>query len=349
MLKQTFNFVSRLLAAGVLVAAGQAVLAASSETASGTTISNTATVSYSVGTVAQTPATATREFVVDNKVDFTVANTSGATVVPNAASQVLTFTVTNTGNTIQGYGLQAVASTVDDFDASNVRIYIENGAAGFDGSETLYTAGNAGDLDPYATDSMTVYVVAEIPPNGGGTAPGDGSTAAYDLIAVTLDAGTATATVETTGADDAATVDVVFADGAGVADAARDGVHSATGTYTVASSALSVSKTSDVISDPFNGTTNPKAIPGATVRYSVTVANAAGASASASSVVLVDAIPSNMTYVAGSITLNAATQTDADDTDESDYDVTNSGAVTVNLGTLTAGDTHTITFDVTVD
>ena len=42
---------------------------------------------------------------------------------------------------------------------------------------------------------------------------------------------------------------------------------------------VSVAKTSTVISDPFNGTTNPKAIPGAVVEYCIVVTNAAGATA----------------------------------------------------------------------
>lgn len=50
--------------------------------------------------------------------------------------------------------------------------------------------------------------------------------------------------------------------------------------------ALSVSKVSTVIADPVNGTTNPKAIPGATIEYLITVANS-GPSATDSDTVIV--------------------------------------------------------------
>jgi uncharacterized repeat protein (TIGR01451 family) len=60
---------------------------------------------------------------------------------------------------------------------------------------------------------------------------------------------------------------------------------------------LSLAKISSVISDPFNNTTNPKAIPGAVVQYSVTVTNA-GASA-ATGVAISDPLPANTTFVQG--------------------------------------------------
>ncbi|MFO1427223.1 MAG: DUF11 domain-containing protein [Steroidobacteraceae bacterium] len=54
---------------------------------------------------------------------------------------------------------------------------------------------------------------------------------------------------------------------------------------------LRVLKTSEVLSDPRNGTTNPKRIPGAIVRYRVEVANLGSGSADASSIAIVDPVP----------------------------------------------------------
>jgi uncharacterized repeat protein (TIGR01451 family) len=102
-----------------------------------------------------------------------------------------------------------------------------------------------------------------------------------------------------------------------------------------------------VESDPINGTTNPKAIPGATVRYTITVQNTG--SSDATSVVLVDATPVNTTYVPGSITVDGANKTDINGDDEADYGATNPGAVTVTIATLASGSTATITFDATID
>ncbi|MCB1615504.1 MAG: DUF11 domain-containing protein [Pseudomonadales bacterium] len=357
---------ARWVAAGFFATAGQMAFAASTETPADTDITNTATVSYSVSGVAQPDETGTRVFKVDNKVDLTV--TGGTTnVVANATDQVITFTVTNTGNETQGYALDIEANGGDDFDANNVRIYVEDGTTpGFQiGEDTLYTAGsgvNIGDLDPFSGtggDAINVYVVSDIPTSGGGTAPTDGQTAEYNLLATTLVAGSTTVQGQTAGADTFNAVDVVFADETGgsagphSSDAVEDGQASATGTYLVASAQLSVTKTSAVISDPVNGATNPKAIPGATVRYTITVSNAGGASASATGVTLVDSIPTNTTYTANTITLDAAAQTDIDDSgvpvDNSDFNVTNAGAVTVVIGTVAAGASNVVTFDVTID
>ena len=54
---------------------------------------------------------------------------------------------------------------------------------------------------------------------------------------------------------------------------------------------LLVSKMALTVSDPFNDTTNPKAIPGATVRYTVGVSNQGPGQVDADSLVITDAIP----------------------------------------------------------
>ena len=50
-------------------------------------------------------------------------------------------------------------------------------------------------------------------------------------------------------------------------------------------------KSSTALSDPFNGTTNPKRIPGAAVRYDVTVTNTGEGTVNADTVYIIDAIP----------------------------------------------------------
>ena len=89
-------------AAGMMMILGQVAYAAG--TASGSNVANTVTVDYLVGGVGQTQESDTVNFDVDNIVDVEV-DIAAATenVVPNEADQVLTFTVTNEGNTTQGY------------------------------------------------------------------------------------------------------------------------------------------------------------------------------------------------------------------------------------------------------
>jgi len=62
---------------------------------------------------------------------------------------------------------------------------------------------------------------------------------------------------------------------------------------------LSVQKTSAVVSDPVNGTSNPKGIPGSTIRYLVTVKNNGTAAVDANALAITDVVPANTSlYVA---------------------------------------------------
>src|SRR3546814_13991767 len=81
--------------------------------------------------------------------------------------------------------------------------------------------------------------------------------------------------------------DVCSSDLVGAAgDAARDGSHSDNDDYTVQTATLAVTKTSRIISDPVNATSNPKLIPGAVIEYCIAVAN--NGSAAATSVVITE-------------------------------------------------------------
>jgi hypothetical protein len=64
---------------------------------------------------------------------------------------------------------------------------------------------------------------------------------------------------------------------------------------------LTVVKASTVYSDPFNGTTNPKAIPGAFVNYIVTVSNTGAGSVDTDTMVIVDPIPANTDLFVGDL------------------------------------------------
>lgn len=126
--------------------------------------------------------------------------------------------------------------------------------------------------------------------------------------------------------------------------------------FTLANTSLTVAKTSTAISDPKNGTTNPKAIPGATVRYCVSISNSG--SVAASTVTLIDTLPPSITYVAGSLrsgTSCAAASTSEDDdnagADESDpFGASASGGAISGIApNLAAGATFALTYDVTVN
>lgn len=315
----------RSVRAGVVLAsfalAGQSAHAAG--TASSTSIDNRATVSYAIGATAQpviesSPtgnATAgvgngaDTSFVVDNKIDLTVAELSGSytAVAAGGNSEVLVYTVTNTGNTVQDFSLSAADNATDpfggtdNFDATPVGVFVDANANG------TYEVGVdlATYVDELAADaSATVFVVRSIP---GGQANGDIS--AVTLTAQVAQGGASSVhgaditTDDSAIADDPATVQIVFADAAGDTDGANDGAHSDTDAYRVGAAQITVSKGSAVIADPINGATNPKAIPGATIEYTVTVSNAAGASATATNVQVADSLNAEIT--AGTVAFDA--------------------------------------------
>ncbi len=281
-----------LLAAGLMFGVAHNAMAAG--IASGTTISNSATLSFTVGGVSQTSITSSAAtFLVDNKVNLTVAKVSDLTVTPGTNNQALRFTVTNTGNTSQRYLLTAVAGTENlDNDMTSVRIFRDSGSVtgSHDGTDTEYV--NAGTFGDIAADgTLNVLIVANMP-----LSQTNSTTAIFHLVATTVAAGgttTALTATSTSTADTAGTVDVVFADSAGSeplsADAARDGKHSELATYTVSTSSLTITKTSVVHSDPVSSTTNPKRIFGAVVTYTITITNASGG-AQATSVSISDSL-----------------------------------------------------------
>ena len=265
-------------------------------TASGATISNTATVDYDVAGDARSALGVAPNITVDNRVDLTVANTdvgNNVNVTPGTNNQVLTYTVTNTGNTTQGYLLTTSVPTAG-IPMGSIEIWLDtNGNGTWDGGpgDTQYTLGtNAFDLDPNGVigtdDVRTVFVVADTP-----AAATSGSTDDFHLVAQTTNAGTTTVTVAA-GAPTAG-VDVVFADGdgdAGAVDDPRDGRHTDAATYTVVSAALAVAKSVASTTDEFG---TGFAIPGAVVQYLIRVTNSGAGTVDNNTVVVTDAIPAN--------------------------------------------------------
>ncbi|MEQ5787429.1 hypothetical protein J3454_05930 [Erythrobacter sp. NFXS35] len=67
----------------------------------------------------------------------------------------------------------------------------------------------------------------------------------------------------------------------------------------ITTAVLEVDKTSVVISDPVNGSTNPKAIPGAILEYTITVRNVGRQRVDSSSIVIIDDMPADMAFATG--------------------------------------------------
>lgn len=319
-------------------------------TAAGSTIVNTASVSFQVGSITQTAVTASDTLTVDRRVNLTVAQVGSTTttVTPGQASAVTTFTVTNTSNAPLDLALAVVQPTggttmhggTDSFNVNNVRTYLDSNSNGvFDAAaDTLVTY-----LDEIAADATrTVFVVSDVP-----LSLTNGSVAGVTLTATGREAGAAgtqgAALVQTSGANTAG-MDTVFADTAGAVDAARDASFSARDDYTVFTAALTVLKTSTIISDPLNGTTNPKMIPGATVQYCIAISNGSGA-ADASTITVNDPLPAQVTFdsVYG-IRLNGTVSSGVCQTDGTAGGSFASNTVTGSIASLPAGSTRTVLF-----
>lgn len=99
---------------------------------------------------------------------------------------------------------------------------------------------------------------------------------------------------------------------------------------------LGVTKVSTLISDPTNGTTNPRALPGAVMEYCILVQNPG--SGTATNVVGTDTIPAALTYIAGSITSGATcgTATTAEDDDAAGADENDPFGASISGTVLTA-------------
>ncbi len=286
-------------------------------TASGINITNRATINYEVGAVPQeliesapgvgnslpgvTNGTDT-VFEVDNLVDLTVAEVGAADtdVLPGSVLQVTEFTVTNTGNTIQDYDLAAadlVGATVfgnlDNINADLLQVFVDdNGNGVYNDGVDVSTF-----IDELAADATeTVFIVATIP-----AAAVNGDAANVELTATTHDGGAGglgALTAESAGPDNPAVVDIVFGDAGG------DGFETDQDSYLVITAALTIVKDSAVISDPINGTTNPFAIPGAVMEYTITITNAG--TSDATSVSITDTIDANVTFETGTYNTGAS-------------------------------------------
>ena len=344
------------VAAGVLaVAAGAATPAFAAGTTAGSTITNNVTVSFQVGGVNQNSVSASNSFTVDRKVNFVVAEdgTSTTQVSPGQQSAVTTFVVTNSSNAPLDFALAATNRSggtaqhggTDNFDASNFRMYQDtNNNGAYDaGVDTLITY-----LDQVAADaSVRVFVLADVPL---GRSTGD--VAGVRLTGTASEAtaaGSLGATVTQTAGANTAGVDTVFADSNVGSNTARDGIHFDEDDYTILAANLTATKTSRVISDPLNGTTNPKLIPGAVVEYCISVANASG-SATAANVAISDNLPSQTTYDSSfGVKVNGTVTSGTCNADGAIAGAHASGVVSGTIPSVAAGDTRTVLFRVTIN
>jgi uncharacterized repeat protein (TIGR01451 family) len=301
---------------GLLVAmsATWGSLAHAAGTDAGVQISNTASVNYTVGGVAQTQVnSAPAQFLVDRKIDLSLieTNTAPSNTTPGATAVVTTYKLTNTGNGAQGYDFTAantggtLFAHADGYDVSNLLVRVSGTACVAATTTTPAFAGETVTTVPTLAKDACVYVfiLADSPTSATNAQAANVRLTAISREATTLaDLDTLAATALTV-ADDPNTVQIVFADSATGGQTARDGRAFADDQYYIVGPSLAATKVAAVQADALQPT-NPKPIPGATVQYTITLTNSGAAAANA--VVIGDAIPANTTFVCGSMTLNGS-------------------------------------------
>nr|WP_067295354.1 hypothetical protein [Marinobacterium profundum] len=306
-------------------------------TAAGTPINNTASVSYSqdggATTLSKNSPTVTNLVAELLDVNLVSQDASAISVGQGDTQSVLTFLLTNTGNGNDTYNLAASNTAGDNFDTSNINIYIDNGDGIFNAaSDTLYVPSSTDPALP-ADGDVVVFIASDIPPGAANDEQG--------VLSLTATSNTGSGAPGTifTGAGDGGLVDVVVGN--------STGIQIDDGGYIISTFSVGVDKVSTVTNE--FGHAEP--IPGATIVYTVT-ANITG-SGTATNMVLADPIPTNTSYNAGSLRLDGVALTDASDAaDDGDYNITTAGAITVDLGDVTVSSetkTYVVSFSVTVD
>jgi len=356
------QLLSLAAAAGLMLLGSTAAQALG--TAAGTAINNTANVTYSVGGAALPPkASNTITTTVAQITAVTVVQTnSNVTVTPGLTGVAAAFTITNTGNGDDTFDLTSNSVVVgDQFDPTANAIHLDVNGDGVYQLATEPALVGAVVTAVLAADATAKYFVVNSIP---------AVVADLDLGDTELTASSATNT--------AAAGTVAAGAGVGGVDAvagAGGGTGTGTGTYIV-SSVINVPGTPGPGPFPpgdIPGTYNPgenmkfatindglggtSAVPGATITY--TLIFSITGSGTATAAMLSDVIPTNTTYVPGSITFDntgvgaAAAVPVADGSTQGTttaFAAAGNGTVSVLLGDMTVATAiQIVTFQVTID
>jgi len=364
------NIIRTLTSVAILTVASNSAWAAG--TTAGTGVDNTASISYSVGGTPQTEIESSEagnstpgagngtstSFIVDKKVDVDVTAAAASQSIVPSGTATHSFTVTNEGNDIEFFDLSTVEATTGDvFNTAGCTTTV-TGVTGalpaIPASDTVTASAavpsTASPLYIGPDGTATVSVVCTAPADNAGNPLVNTNNADVSLVATATVTDGGAAVTATTGADTAGAKDTVLADAAGSAagDVVEDASHSATVSNVINTADITVRKESAVISDPINGTTNPKRIPDAVIRYTITVSNQA---AEADHIVISDIVPSDLTYVSCTLTggvVNAVAPSPALGCSEAAGTVSSS-SFTLPAGSVGTPTTAVLTIDATIN
>ena len=312
-----------LVTLGAIIAPG---VAHATGVSAGTLIQNTATATYTSGASGGTIQSNTVTVKVDELLDVAVAGLTTTPAIAGAGNVVLEYSVTNTGNGPEAFDLvvnPAVAG--NGFDAVVQQIVVDNGNGIYEpGIDLVLPAGTPTPLIA-ADGSVKIFVIVSLP--AGAT---DGQTSQVQLTANAV-----------TGTGTPGTVFAGQGDGGGDAVVGSSTASKNANDALIASLAtVSLVKSASVV-DPFGGS---QPVPGAVVTYTLTAT--VNGSGQADALHVTDVIPAGTTYQAGTLTLDSAALTDANDVDAGQA---SASGVDVNLGTVAGGSSKVVKFNVKIN
>ncbi|HSF12368.1 MAG TPA: hypothetical protein VLA50_05285 [Erythrobacter sp.] len=294
----------------------------------GTLIENTAVASYDDGAGARTINSNTVTVRVDELLDVTLTSLDPGPITTRPGDAVLTFELTNQGNGPEAFRFTANPAVAgNDFDVVVRSIAIDSNGNGVydEGVDQILTAPETTAI--LAPDMvLTVFVLV--------TVPVDAADAEISNVDLTAEAVTGSGAPGT-----------VFA-GQGVDGG--DAIVGTTGAIATARGALIVGVAnvelikSVTLRDPFGGTS---AVPGTIATFTIR-AEVTG-TGTINDLVITDLIPEGTTYAPGTLTLDGAALSDAEDGDAGS--ASDTAGIAVDLGDVVATANRSVTFDVVID
>lgn len=294
----------------------------------GTLIENTAVASYDDGAGARTINSNTVTVRVDELLDVTLTSLDPGPITTRPGDAVLTFELTNQGNGPEAFRFTANSAVAgNDFDVVVRSIAIDSNGNGVydEGVDQILTAPETTAI--LAPDTvLTVFVLVTVPVDAADTEIGN-----VDLTAEAVTGSGAPGTV--------------FA-GQGVDGG--DAIVGTTGAIATARGALIVGVAnvelikSVTLRDPFGGTS---AVPGTIATFTIR-AEVTG-SGTINDLVITDLIPDGTTYAPGTLALDGAALSDAEDGDAGS--ASDTAGIAVDLGDVVATANRSVTFDVVID
>ncbi len=258
------------MASGTVIPAGGCTIVVSVTATAVGTYTNTIAAAALSTNVGSNPNTATA--IVDVTAVPIITKSFAPASIASGGTSTLTITLTNPT------GVAMTAATFDDyFPTSPGQVVVANptGLINNCGGNIRRAGGGGGALDP---GDLGVRL-------NNGAIPANGSCTVIVNVTATV-AGIYTNTIPV---------------GALTVNGGRSNAVAANATLTVGLPSFTVAKSVLLVSDPVNGATLPKAIPGAVVSYSIQVTNSGAGTADNNTTLIVDPIPANTRLFVGDL------------------------------------------------